>query len=108
MRFRAWSAGDWDKAQMLRGMGFRNAEIGKILDRTTRSVEEKFKREEDGCVRPGVVIPNIPDKTVVPDRVWICRDEHRAALERRTFTQAFCGDPAPGYSMLDRRASHDR
>lgn len=31
------------------------------------------------------------------------RELRRAALEQQTLTQAFCGDPPPGFSALERR-----
>lgn len=36
-------------------------------------------------------------------QLFAARDIRAAALDRRDITAMFCGDPAPGYSALDRR-----
>jgi hypothetical protein len=38
-----------------------------------------------------------------PDSVLVEREQRQDALRRRTTSQIFFGDPAPGYSALDRR-----
>jgi len=102
----------------------RYTAIGKALDRTYYSVRARYnafgsnfagenKRPYHGHPsghfvehRRRVIVDGeaVTVERRVPDEVLAERDR-RQALEPINLTAAFCGDPLPGYSALDRRQS---
>jgi hypothetical protein len=76
-------------------------EIASKLRRTVISVKDRFTR--CGPTFAGVREANGKGPKRVSESALADRDRRRAAADRRDFTGTFCGDPPPGYSMLDRR-----
>lgn len=89
--------------------GYRSAavrEIAKALDCNIMRVENRLRnygpKFDRANARPA-------ETTVgsfrVPEEVVAERDVRRAAADRRDLTATLLGDPPPGYSARDRRAS---
>lgn len=87
--------------------------IGEAIGRPAGSVVDKFNNEgmpapRLPAVRHGRATPNANGAGEVVQRVspraLAEREARLAALARRSLTQAFCNDPPPGWSALDRRA----
>ena len=45
----------------------------------------------------------VPFQFRIPESVLTERERRNEALDARDLTQSFCGDPPPGFSMLDRQ-----
>lgn len=76
-------------------------EIAALLNRTTGQIDGKLQRMKTPNRR--VHFEQTNSQFIIPARCLIERDR-RYAIAPRDLTAAFCGDPLPGYSALERRA----
>jgi len=76
------------------GICYRLSNYGPTFQRNCEHIVHSKKIF--GGVVAGVCGPSIPD-AVIRER------DHRLALDYPDLTSAFCGDPKPGYSALDRK-----
>jgi len=96
----SWSSESSKHLLMLRDeMGLGWTEIGKRLNRAGSSCHTHYYILKN---------PTVPH--VVMQRAPVCSEtveewRRRQSLSPETITAAFFGDPLPGYSALDRRAS---
>lgn len=83
--------------------GKNPSQIGRLMGRTRQVICRKLKDKEFKIGRPYArVVTKADFKIQIPDHVWADRDR-RMALSHRNYTSAFCNDPLPGESELDRR-----
>jgi hypothetical protein len=73
-------------------------QIGLIMGKTASALNSKYSYAESAVRRHKISTVNIVPRDCDIDR------RHRQSLEPRDLTAAFCGDPLPGYSALERRA----
>ncbi|MBN8965846.1 MAG: hypothetical protein J0H89_10815, partial [Rhizobiales bacterium] len=95
-----WTPARWQRAQDMRAAGETTGAIARTLGFTTDQVSRKFYNESQ---RTAFAARADAIKAAL-DR----RDQRLAALERRTITGNFFGDPPPGYSALDSRQTQNR
>lgn len=118
-----WSAEEWQRAQELKASGSDYDQIAELLGRSRKAVKAKFqhmhrtpaqqehrieyqrrkrdrKREYQKSGRQAAGLDNA--RELPAGEIFIERNE-RLALQPRDLTAAFCGDPLPGYSALDKR-----
>lgn len=122
-----WTPEDLETLYKLRAEGRTYKEIGAALNRSPAGVkqrwrwlnitdEERASRAERNArarqARGGPLNPfivrrrSLPLLTVMPDHVFT--DRHERINAPRTLTAIFCGDPAPGWSALDRKQQEMR
>lgn len=82
--------------------------VAAALGCSVARVERRFHAygwtfQSNRIAAPGGARGSYPIKITIPNSVLAERDRRSAALEQRTQTQEFFGDPAPGYSALDAR-----
>lgn len=105
-----WSDREIERMLRLRDVvGLSWAEIDAEMNRrhgtcAARYHYEKSRRLRLGQPKVGLYVERGPEPAALSERE-IERDLRRAAADRRDITATFCGDPAPGYSALDKRAS---
>lgn len=122
---RSWTKSDKEKLLDLKLKGWRCLDIANVLGRTERSCLRQYEllrmtaeeRHEHFSkiaaktrVRNAEVVScrlavRIAPSVRCPESVWLEGERRREAYARRTLSQEFFGDPPPGYSALDRRAS---
>jgi hypothetical protein len=98
-RPRPWTTEEVQRASDLRDAGVSYVEIAKELGRTPGAVGGKLSYSQTSGLRHHVANEQRPCDRTLAER------DARAKLEHHTLTAAFCGDPLPGYSALDRRGS---
>jgi hypothetical protein len=99
---RPWTDHEVARAKAMRAAGHSYTAIDIALDRYVGATQQKLTyglkhvaaRAERDHTTGGLR---------APDCVLADRDARAAALDRRTPTQEFFGDPPPGYSALDRQ-----
>lgn len=93
--------------QIARGMNVHPETIHRAIDAKYRKyrqqkINEARSRREAGAPKISLLLRNEPsDRVTVPIALIVERD-YRVNLPR-SITSMLCGDPAPGYSALDRR-----
>lgn len=102
-----WASEQWERAKALRRSGKSYDAIGGAFDISATAVQQKFKREREKQ-RNGSAITQAGNNATLADRPRITEAaladrDRRQTLGPRDLTAAFCGDPLPGYSALDRR-----
>ena len=96
-----WSASDVETALQMRRDGITLQEIARYLGRSYDVTRRKLWGVAQN-ENPVEIVHDLEPRVYVPDAVQIDRD-HRVTLMPRDTTALFCGDPLPGYSMLERR-----
>lgn len=97
-----WSAQEVEQLKFLRNTQRRSwGEIAKIMGRPSGTVYSKHNyltnlSSSVGCAEQSNTL-KIPEET---RQEW----RHRQSLDPRNLTAAFCGDPLPGFSALEKRA----
>ena len=95
---RPWTDHEVARAEAMRASGHSYNAIDIALGRYVGATQQKFGQ---------LGTPSRPERPVggmrAPDHVLAERDRRLALLDQRTPTQAFFGDPPPGYSALDRQ-----
>ncbi len=97
---RLWTEEEDQTARRLKDDGMHSALIAERLGRSRASVDARLN-EGDRPQRG--VVSFAGERISVPEQSLVDRDLRMEALERQTLTQAFFGDPPPGYSMADKR-----
>jgi hypothetical protein len=93
-----WTAEQLEAARSLSARGFTYAEIGKKIGRSAKAVNSKMRFRYVGPVVHEV------ERVRIPEFVLMERDV-RLSNSPRSLTAELLGDPLPGYSALDRRAT---
>lgn len=99
---RPWTPEEYSRLYRCRRDGLPLCEIAVHLGRTVWAVRTKLLNRErhlPGSYRIQVEGQRYEASQGALDE----RELRRAALEQQTLTQAFCGDPPPGFSALERR-----
>lgn len=115
-----WTEAETDILRRLKASGLTNIEISAAMKRTVASVKERWRwinisedrlekkrlrtnaardKVRGGPARRRVVLPEV--RASVVEALLRERDARICAL--RSLTAIFCGDPAPGWSALDRK-----
>lgn len=87
-----------ERARKLHARGMNSADIGRALG-VPRTTVYYWLASSARVVNPR---PTAVPPIIIPPEVLEDRD-HRSDLAPRNLTAAFCGDPLPGYSALERR-----
>lgn len=90
---RAWTTRELFRARQLKSR-MTYQQLAVELGRSFGSVRARLKKDEPAHIEQ--------DERVDVPRNAIEEREHRLLLEPRDLTAAFCGDPLPGYSALER------
>lgn len=114
-----WTDEDTQTLIAMQAAGRSHAEIGRAVDRTGASCKEKWRwirrsaeimdarRERTNGARrekrqsESTNIFRAVVKQTAPDQLFIERE--RRMMAPRSLTGFLCGDPAPGFSALDRK-----
>lgn len=119
--YRSWTQ-DWPHAQTLARQGATVEFIASSLNRSVDQVVWKFNKEgkrlpprapkgkpgpKPGAPRAEKSHPVVSAQRLTPDQVAE-RDARYLASLKRNQTQAFFGDPPPGFSALDRKRQEAR
>ncbi len=102
---RLWTANEITHAQAMLAAGTKYRDVDRALDRYIGATWQKLHRTRRHTFRKLRSVPNHMGgaRYVRPSAEQLAdRDRRNVALDRRTQTQEFCGDPAPGFSALDR------
>lgn len=123
----AWTLDEIEALEKLKAEGRTYKEIGALLNRTPAGVKQRWRylsmsdderssraersrrarQSRGGPVNPFIVRRRqLPAFTVMPDEVFT--DRHHRINAPRSLTAIFCGDPAPGWSALDRKQQEVR
>jgi hypothetical protein len=115
-RRNAWSDSEakiateiFTEAQARGGFGWKSrafSAIAKKLGRQKTSVENRFVNNGGAFSRARMHVAEHAEGKA-PDYVIAERERRIEAINRRTPTQEFFGDPPPGYSALDRKNGAD-
>jgi hypothetical protein len=97
---RAFTRGEIREIKQFRRQGLSYRDIGVLMDRTMRSVQHVFDRDQRPNPRPVHFDP--VGRMRVPTEVWADK-LRRAMLEPRDTTARLLGDPLPGMSALERK-----
>lgn len=101
-----WHDARYARAKTLREQGMDWFKIDEALGLKRGSTAAKFRRyRAAGRSHPthNHIRFGVGEKCVVPPDVLAERDARLCALESRSQTAELFGDPAPGFSALDRR-----
>jgi hypothetical protein len=119
-----WTAEEWDRADKLRNDGADWSRIAELLGRSHKAVKAKFqlmnftpeqreakreyqrrKRDEKKKYeKSGRQAAGLQNARELPCAEIFIERDRRLALPARDLTAAFCGDPKPGFSALDKRS----
>lgn len=126
-KYPVWTLEEIEKLERLKAEGRTYKEIGAALNREPANVKQRWRwlnitdeerasraernararQDKGGAVNPFIVRRrSLPLLTVMPDEVFT--DRHHRINAPRTLTAIFCGDPAPGWSALDRKRQEMR
>jgi hypothetical protein len=92
-----WTDDIWAKARTMHAAGADYQVIAKAISMTTNQVAFRFSNERQ-LERQRAALALRPESDALA-----ARDRRAAAMDRRTITATFFGDPPPGYSALDRK-----
>jgi len=100
---RSWSEAELVRLRELVGQGLKPAAIAPLFGRSVLSVRDRIKYDRvlRGERRSAAI--NYVSAAAPCARALAARDARLEASYRRTLTQAFFGDPPPGWSALDKR-----
>jgi hypothetical protein len=122
MSANVWSGEHIDRLKQMNSEGTSYEDIAEVLGRSVKSIKAKLamlrmtteqlrayrakKRKYAADQYPGRKaigsgFSDLPGAR--PDEDIIAERDRRLALSPRSLTAAFCNDPLPGYSALDRR-----
>jgi hypothetical protein len=101
-RQKSWTEEETGVARRLLKDQAPDSEYERLLGRTKACARARIERL-DRLSAPGPRRPE-PKMFSVPVDVWIERSRRLAAP--RSLTASIMGDPAPGYSALDRKRAH--
>lgn len=98
---RPWSLAEYEQASSLHDAGMTYYAIGRRLGRPGAGVQLRLE------AGPPKVFVGAGDHQVhaarVSEQQMQDRDRRQIAAHGHDLTGAFCGDPPPGYSALDRK-----
>ncbi len=124
MRGRKWEAHETQLLRSMREEGCKFQEIADKLNRTFSSVQEQWRwnnRDEDqkqqrrdrinlnrnrrsnGFTRYGPASGHRAQQVIARPTETLLEERERRLAAPRTLSQRLLGDPAPGYSALDRK-----
>lgn len=96
-----WTEQEWAEAQQMRREGRSYRIIAELLGRSGKSVQDKFARESGRRERETVRVSAARPTDEMLEQV----NRKYEALARRNLTASLMGDPPPGFSALEQRAS---
>jgi hypothetical protein len=100
---RPWTINELTRARAMRANGESYAKIDAALGRRVGSTQGKFDYLATEKQRSRPDDEQLPGLRLASTDALADREARREAADRRDLTAATFGDPAPGYSALDRR-----
>ncbi len=100
---RLWTPNEIARATAMLAAGQGYHDVDRALDRYIGATWQKFNHTEHHKKPLGAGNRSEPKCGRASFEQLADRDRRNVALDLRTQTQEFCGDPAPGYSELDRQ-----